>query len=209
MIGTIVMICGFLYALLLSRIRIHGLHAPLPLGLLLGCQLAGFEPAAIVGGIILGAFAEAKPYWQGVSAALLYWGITRIVLLIRKKCSPTIRFAIFSLCMLATLPVSLVCEKEELLYGLISLSVSVLSALFFRRIFLTMKTARRGRLLTDPEQIAAVLGIGALILAVSDASFLEWSLPVSLIVFLTMIAVSIRGAAGAAAGTLWAILLTL
>ncbi len=209
MIGTIVIICGFLYALLLSRIRIHGLHAPLPLGLLLGCQLAGFEPAAIVGGIILGAFAEAKPYWQGVSAALLYWGITRIVLLIRKKCSPTIRFAIFSLCMLATLPVSLVCGKEELLYGLISLSVSVLSALFFRRIFLTMKTARRGRLLTDPEQIAAVLGIGALILAVSDASFLEWSLPVSLIVFLTMIAVSIRGAAGAAAGTLWAILLTL
>lgn len=208
-VGTVIVICGFLYALLLSRIRIHGLHAPLSMGLLLGCQLAGFEPAAIVGGIILGAFAEAKPYWQGVSAALLYWGVTRIVLLIRKKCSPAIRFLIFVLCMVVTLPISAIYGKEELLYGMISLSASVLSALCFRRISFTVKTIERARLLTDAEQIAAMLGIGTLILAVSDAVFLEWSLPVSVLVLLTMIAVSTRGMAGAAAGTLWSILFTL
>ena len=208
-VGTIVVICSFLYALLLSRIRIHGLHTPLSMGLLLGCQLAGFEPAAIVGGIILGAFAEAKPYWQGVSAALLYWGISRIVLLIRKRCGTVVRLLIFVLCMLATLPISAIYGKEELLYGMISLSVSVLSAMAFRRIFLTVKTIDRVRLLTDAEQIAAMLGIGTVILAVSDAVFLEWSLSVSLLVLLTMLAVSTRGMAGAAAGTLWAVLLTL
>ena len=209
LIGTVVMIGGFLYALLLSRIRIHGLHAPLSMGLLLGCQLAGFEPAAVVGGIILGAFAESKPYWQGVSAALLYWGITRLVVLFRKKCTPTVRFLIFTLCMIATLPISLIYGMDEALYGMISLSVSVLSAMCFRRICLMVKTIDRARLITDAEQIAAALGMGAFILTVSDAIFLEWSLPVSLLVLLTMIAVSVRGMAGAAAGTLWSILLTL
>ena len=90
------MIGGFLFALLYSRIRIHGLHAPVSLGLLLGSQLAGFEPAAIVGGIILGAFSDTKPYWQGVSVTLLYWGITRLILLVHRKCRPMIRFLIFA-----------------------------------------------------------------------------------------------------------------
>ena len=209
LIGTAVVIGGFLFALLYSRIRIHGLHAPVSLGLLLGSQLAGFEPAAIVGGIILGAFSDAKPYWQGVSAALLYWGTTRIVLLVRKKCQPTIRFIIFALCMLATLPISAICGVRELLYGMISLSVSVLSGLCFRHICLTVKTIRRPRLITDMEQAAIALGIGGLLLAVSDAFFSGWSLSVSLILLLTMIAVFLRGVVGAAAGILWTVMLTL
>ena len=209
LIGTAVVIGGFLLALLLSRIRIHGLHAPLPLGLLLGSQLVGFEPAAIIGGIILGAFSNTKPYWQGVSAALLYWGITRIILLVRKKCRPTVRFIIFALCMIATLPISVIYGTREWLYGLISLSVSVLSAMCFRQICLTVKTINRARLITDTEQAAIVLGIGALLLAVSDAAFLGWSLPVSMILLVTMIAVSVRGVTGAAAGILWSVMLVL
>ncbi len=61
MIGTVVVIGGFLCALLLSRVRIHELHTPLSLGLLLGSQLAGFDPAAIVGVITLGAFSGSQP----------------------------------------------------------------------------------------------------------------------------------------------------
>ena len=209
LIGTAVVVGGFLLALLLSRVRIHGLHAPLALGLLLGSQLAGFEPAAIVGGIILGAFSEPKPYWQGVSAVLLYWGITRIILLIRKKCRPTIRFLIFISCMVATLPISAIYGTEELLYGLVSLSVTMLSSLCFRRISLTVKTVSRTRLITDIEQIAIALGVGALLLSVADAVFLGWSLPVTLILLFTMIAVSARSVAGAAAGILWSVMLTL
>ena len=209
LIGTAVMVGGFLFALLLSRVRIHNLHAPLALGLLLGTQLAGFEPAAIVGGIILGAFAESKPYWQGVSAALLYWGITRIILLTKKKCRPTVRFLIFVSCMAATLPISAIYGTEELLYGLVSLSVTMLSSMCFRRIALTIKTISRSRRITDIEQIAVALGVSALLLSVADAAFLAWSLPVTLILLFTMIAVSVRSVAGAAAGILWSVMLTL
>ena len=207
--GSFVIIGGFLCALLLSRVRVHDLHAPLALGLLLGSQLAGFDPAPIVGGIILGAFSGSRPYWQGVSVALLYWGITRIVLLVHKKCRPTIRFLIFVLCVLATLPISAVYGVSELLYGIISLSISVLSAMCFRRICLTIKTMNRVRTLTDTEQAAIALGIGMLILTASDAAFLGWSLPVSMILLLTTVTVSACGVYGAAAGTLWTVMLTL
>lgn len=185
------------------------MHAPLPLGLLLGSQLAGFEPAAIVGGIVLGAFSESRPCWQSICVALLYWGTTRIILLVRKKCRPSVRFLIFVLCMLASLPVSAIYGTEELLYGLISLSVSVLSAMFFRRVCLMIKTMNRARIVTDAEQGAVILGIGSLVLATADASFLGWSLPVSLILLLTAIAVFLRGVFGAAAGIFWSVMLTL
>lgn len=207
--GTVVVIGGFFCALLLSRVRIHGLHTPLSLGLLLGSQLAGFDPAPIVGGVILGAFSESRPYWQGVAVALLYWGVTRIVLLIRKKCRPAFRVLIYLVCALITLPVSAVYGMKELLYGLISLSVSVLSAICFRRISVTVRTMHSARMTTETEQGAIVLGIGMLLLAVSDAKLIYWSLPVSLILLFTATAVSARGVFGAAAGTLWSVMLVL
>lgn len=209
LLGTVVVIGGFLCAVLLSRVRIHGLHTPLSFGLLLGSQLAGFEPAAIVGGIILGSFSEPQPYWQGVSAALLYWCITRIVLLLRRKCLPSIRFLIYALCMIVTLPISAIYGTEELLYGMVSLAASVLSAFCFRRICLTVKTMNRARLVTEIEQGAIVLGIGTLLFAVADAAFFGWSLPVSLILLLSAVAVTVRGVFGAAAGVLWTVMLTL
>ncbi len=57
-----VLLGGFLGALLLSRVRVHGLHTPLSLGLLLGSGLAGLSPGAIVGGVVLGAIAETPIY---------------------------------------------------------------------------------------------------------------------------------------------------
>ncbi len=206
---TAVWIGGFLCALLLSRVRIHGLHSPLPLGLLLGSQLAGMDAAAIVGGIVLGAFAEAPPYWQGMSIALLYWGITRLLLLIRKKCTRTTRLLIFFLCSLLTLPISAVQGMEELLYGLICAAISLLSGMCFRRVCLTVRTAERAEVLSDMTQGMIALGIGMLLLSVSDVTFLGWSLSVTLIVLLTGIAVSARGVFGAAMSTLWTVLLTL
>lgn len=209
LIGTVVVIGGFVCALLLSRVRIHGLHTPLSLGLLLGSQLAGFDPAAIVGGVILGAFAGEQPYWQGVSTALLYWGITRIVLLARKKCSSFARFGIFLICGSITLPITALSGKGELLYGVISLAGSLLSALVFRRICLSIKTMTRARIVTDVEQIAAVLGIGMLLLTASDAVLERWSFSVMLLLLLAACAVTIRGVFGAAAGILWSVMLTL
>ncbi len=208
MIGTAVVIGGFLCALLLSRVRIHGLHMPLSMGLLLGSQLVGFDPAAIVGGIILGAFSKSQPNWQGVSAALLYWGITRIILLIRKNCTPKQRLFVYLLCSFITLPVSAIIGTEELLYGVIAIAVSLLAAICFRRICLSIRTLLSPRIVTEPEQIAFAIGIGMLLLSCSDAVFLDWSLSIMLMFLLTGIAVYARGFFGAAAGILWAVMLT-
>ena len=207
-IGTAVVIGGFLCALLLSRVRIHGLHMPLSMGLLLGSQIAGFDPAAIVGGIILGAFAKSQPNWQGVSAALLYWGITRIILLVRKNCTPKLRIFAYLLCCFLTLPISALRGTEELLYGIISIAVSLLAAICFRRVCLSIRTLLTPRIVTDPEQIAFAFGIGMLLLSCSDAVFLEWSLSVMLLLVFTGITVYARGFFGAAAGILWSIMLT-
>ena len=208
-VSTAITVGGFLCALLLSRVRIRGLHAPLPLGLLLGSQLAGFDPGAIVGGIILGTFVQSPPYWQGMSAALLYWAATRLVLLFRKRCSPGTRIIFYLLICVLTLPISWIVGTEELLYGVISIAVSVPVSLCFRRICLALRSMRRISLLTDAAQAAIGLGIGMLLLSVSDAAFLGWSLPVTLILLFTAIAVSVRGVFGAAIGILWTVMLTL
>ena len=209
LIGTSVLIGGFLSALILSCVRIHHLHTPLSLGLLLGSQLAGFEPAAIIGGILIGAFAGKQPYWQGVSTALLYWIIRRILLLVRKKCSPMKRFLIFLVCSAVSLPISALYGAEELLYGTISIAASVLSAFCYRRICLTIKTMSRARVMTEIEQGAAALGVGSILLAASGASYQTWSLSVSLTLFLTALYVSVRGVFGAGIGILLSIMLTL
>ena len=209
LIGTFVLIGGFLTALLLSGVRIHGLHTPLSLGLLLGSQLAGMDPSGIVGGVVLGAFAAKQPNWQGMSIAILYWGITRLVLLFRKKCAPNARLLIFLICCLITLPISAVRGVEELLYSLVSISVSLLSAACFRRVCLTVRTMSRARIATDTEQGAFGLALGMLILSVSDVSYYGWSLAVSLILLGTAVCVSVRGVFGAAIGILWSVMLTL
>lgn len=204
-----VLLGGFLGALLLSRVRVHGLHTPLSLGLLLGSGLAGLSPGAIVGGVVLGAIAETPVYWQGIAIALLYWGVARIVLLARKSCSLSARFLIFVLVSLVTLPISAASGVEELLYGVISIAVSVLAGLCFRRILLTVGTFPRSEVLPDAQQGAIALGIGMLLLSVSEAAFGDWSMPVMLLLLLAATAVSARGVFGAAAAILWAVMLTL
>ena len=209
LIGTTVLIGGFLCALLFSAVRIHDLHTPLSLGLLLGSQLAGFDPSGIVGGIIIGAFAKVHPYWQGMGTALLYWGTTRLVLLIRKRCSPNKRFLIFAVCSIAALPLSAIDGRKELLYGVISIAVSVLSAAVFRRICLTIKTMSNARIVTETEQGAIGLGFGMLLLAVSGITYRYWSLAVTLMLIATAVFVFSRGIFGAAVGILLSIMLTL
>lgn len=207
--NTAVLLGGFLCALLLSRVRIHGLHTPLSLGLLLGSGLAGFDPGAIVGGIVLGAFADAPVYWQGAASALLYWVIIRILGLVRRDCSSSFRFLIFIGCSLLTLPISAAAGTEELLYGVISVAVSVPAGLCFRRILLSIKTFPRTDALPEAAQGAFIPGIGMLLLAVSDAAFGDWSMAIMLLLLMAGIAVTVRGVFGAAAATLWAVMLTL
>lgn len=209
LIGTVVTVGGFLAALLLSRVRIDGVHMPLSMGLLLGCRLAGFDPAAIAGGIILGAFAGFDVAWQDAACALLFWAITRLVPAIRENGTPKIRLLIWLLCGIVTLPLSALDGWRSAVYAVLSLAVSCLAALCFRRIYTTVRTMNRARILTDAEQAAITLGVGMLLFAVSDTAFVGWSLPVTLIVFLSAAAMHARGVFGAAAGILLSVMLTL
>lgn len=208
-VGTAVQIGGFLCALILSGVRIHDLHTPLSLALLLGSQLAGFDPSGIVGGIIIGAFAKVQPNWQGMGTALLYWGLTRMVLLFRSRCSPAKRFLIYLVCSIAALPASIIYGTKELLYGVISIAVSVVCASVFRRICLTIKTMSRSRIVTEIEQTAIALGLGMLLLAVSGITYRLWSLAVSLTLIITAVCAFSRGVFGAAIGIILSIMLTL
>ncbi len=206
---TVVLIGGFVGALLLSRIRINGVHMPLSMGLLLGCRLAGADPAAIAGGILLGAFAGFTPAWQDAATALLFWTITQFVPKIAKDGTKRVRIAAYLLCGLLTLPLSAIGGVKDLPYAALSLAVSTICALCWHAVFRTIATMNRARILAEAEQAAIVLGIGMLLLAVSDAALASWSLPVTLIVALGAAAVHARGITGAAAAILWTVMLTL
>lgn len=206
---TVVLIGGFFTALLLSRVRIGGVHLPLSLGLLLGCRLAGADPAAIAGGILLGAFAGFTPSWQDAATALLFWTVTQLVPPIRKSGSKAIRLVCYVLCSVLTLPLSVLDGWEALLPAVLSLGVSVLSGTCFAIVYRTVLTMNRARLFAEAEQAAIVLAVGLLLLAVSDTTFSAWSLPVTVILVLGAAAVHARGVTGAAAGILWTVMLAL
>ena len=207
--GTWVVLGGFLCALLFSRVRLHALHAPFGLGLLLGAQLAAVDPIGAVGGVILGAFLGAKPLFSEATAALLFWAATRIALAFRKPCRPPTRLLLFVLCSVCALPLTLLYGTRELLYGALSIAVSVAAGLSLTRVYRTIRTMHSDRTMTDAEQAAIAVGTGLLLLSVSDLSFLGWSLSVILLLTMTAAAVSVRGVFGAAAGTLWASMLVL
>jgi stage II sporulation protein E len=206
---TAVLIGGFLCALLLSRIRIQGVYMPLSMGLLLGCRLAGGDPAAIAGGILLGAFAGFKPAWQDAATALLFWTITQLIPKIRKEGSKKHCLLIWLLSGILTMPLSAIGGWQTLPYAALSLVTATVSALCWQSVFRTIGTMNRARILADAEQAAIVIGIGLLLLSVSDMAFAAWSLPVTLILLLGAAAVYVRGVSGAAAGILWTVMLTL
>ena len=207
--GTVTVIGCFLCALVLSLVRINGRHMPLPLGLLIGSSLAGFEPVSIVGGILLGACLGSTPDWFSPLVALAFLSAVRVLKLLRKTCSLSKQFLIFLLCGAAALPLYAIFGTEELLYGLISFAGSILSGLCFFRVCNLFRTVGRTRVVSESDQIFLTLVIGMHLIAASDVSFSGWSLAVMLTVAATAIAVQIRGFFGAAAGIFWALSLTL
>ena len=200
---------GFLGALLLTRVRIHGAHMPLALGMLLGCALAGVEPYAVLGGIVLGAMIESPPLWQTICAAILYVVALRAAEWMKKKTPLRVSILLFSASFLATMPLLVRTGAIELLYGAASLAIAAAFGICVRRVLQSARHLSVERVLTDAEQTMFALAIGALLLAVSELRFLGWSASVTLLLLLTQMFVTARGLFGAAAGTLWSSLLIL
>ena len=195
---------GFLCALLLTRVRIHAIHLPLALGLLLASQLAGMELSGIIGGIAIGSFLGQVPMWQELAVSVLFGLIMWLLPRFGKPIRPSIRFLAFSGLGILTLPLQTLYGGREILYGVISLALAMISAFGFRRILKTCKTIRSDRALTDTEQAAIAAAIGCILISVSNIHLYGWSLSVMLLVTLTAMAVTICGIRGTAASVLWA-----
>ena len=200
--GTLSVVLCVLLSSLMCRVRLHDVHAPFALAVLLASQLASIDPIWSLAGILLGTLIGSPPLWSTVACAAVYWIATRICLLFQKKLQPPIRILLFSLCGLCTLPVALVYDPIELLYGAISLAAALGAGLLLRILFTTVKTWKRNRVLTDGEQASCVFALGLLLLSVSDLTIVGFSFAVIVIVFATQIAVNLRSVFGVAAGAL-------
>jgi stage II sporulation protein E len=207
--GTIVVIGSFLGALLLSLVRINGRLMPLPLGLMIGSSLAGFEPFGIAGGIVLSACLGPTPDWYAPLVALTFLTATRIYKLIRRKCGQTTRSVIYLVCGAAALPLNALFGAQEVLYGLAALAISVFSGICFFRVFSLIRNGRRSRTVSETDQVFFALAIGTFLIAFSDVAFSGWSLTVMLWVAAAAVAVHVRGFFGAAAAVGWMLMLTL
>lgn len=205
--GTIVVIGSFLGALLLSLVRINGRMMPLPLGLLIGSSLAGFEPVSIAGGIVLAACLGPSLDWYAPLVALAFLTVTRMFRLLRKTCGQTTRSVIYLICGAAALPLNALFGAEYVLSGLVSFAVSVLSGICFFRVFGIIGNVGKTRFVSEPDQMFAALVIGMFLIAVSDVCFAGWSLAVMLTVAASSVAIHIRGFFGAAVGIGWALML--
>ncbi len=200
---------GFLIALLLSRVQIHGMHMPCALGLLLGCALCGIDSYAVIGGVVLGAIIDSPPQWQTVLAAILFAAALRVAERMKRKCTPRIVLILYAAAFASSLPIVAIYDAIELLYGAITLLLSAAFGICVSRMIRSAKQLRMQQYLTNEEQTVYALVIGAVLLALSELQWLGWSASVSLLLVLTGTAVAVRGVYGAAAGTFWASLLIL
>ena len=203
------MLIGFAAALLLSRVRLNGLHAPLALGLLLAAEWAGVQPAGIAGGVVIGSFLGETPMWPTLAASVLFRLLMSVLSGLGKKPKQTPCFLLFAAVLTAVLPLNLLFGAREILYGVIALACALLSAFGFYRALRIVCSLHTERVLTDAEQTVLAVGIGCILLSVSDISAFGWSPSVMLLILLTAVFVSVRGVFGAAAATLWASMLVL
>ena len=201
-------LAGFACAFLLSRVRLHEVHAPLALALLLACSLTDTEPIGVFGGVAIGALIGKSPMWHTFAAACAFSAVMRILTIRRVRTELALRLLLFLGSAILTLPLNTVYGTKELWYGLLSLVAALVSAPVYGKLIKCVRTVRTGRVLTEQEQAVLALAIGSMLLTVSEFTLFGWSLSVMLLLFCTAAAIDARGVYGAAASVVWASMLT-
>ena len=194
---------GFFCAFLLSRIRLHSLHAPLALALLLACQLTDTESLGVLGGILVGAVVNREPMWHTIAVGSAYWAILRILPLVRVQIKRSHQFILFAALGVVSLPVNAVYGFGELLYGTASIAIALLASPLFVRLLKSIRSMHAERVFSLSEQAIFAFFLSCLLLALKDVTFFGWSLSIMLLTFGTMVAVTVRGVYGVAAAALW------
>lgn len=193
---------SFLAALLLTRIRVDGVHAPFGLGVLLSLSLANISPILAFCGLIIGSFLGATPLFSVMLSGALFLALSNLYCLIQKKMPAVAKVLLMVLCQLATLPFVMKNELLSVCFSLLSMGLSVLGGIL---LFQTLKVAtslHRRRVLSEIEQCMFVTTLALLLLGVWDVSYFGISLPLVAALFVTMVAVYARGTTGTLCGIL-------
>lgn len=207
--SVINVLIGFVCAFLLTRVRLHGLHAPLAFALLIAVPTRDAYALGALGGIVAGSMIGGNPMWHTAAAACVYRIVLRVLPYIRVTPRRPMQMILFAVCGAVTLPLNALYGAKELLFGAVSLPIALLCSLLFARLIKSVCTLRKGRVFTVHEQVVFALAFGVLLLSVSDITFFGWSLSCMLLVFCTAVSVTARGVYGVAASALWASMLVL
>ncbi len=190
-----------LCALLLTRIRIHTVHVPFALALLLGITLYGSDPVFAAAGTVFGCLI-GTPSWHGAACAILFTLVLRLAEFLTDRLKPAIRILLFLGSFILSLPLCLMYGLSELWYGLFCLAVTGAGAICFRQGIMIVNRLGTAHMLSDRDQDVLLLCWGLVILSLGELQVYEVSLSSVLILWTTMLLTLARGVYGTYAATL-------
>ncbi len=193
---------GLLIAFLLTLARVADVTAPFGLSLLFAFEMCGLPAVFPLLGVLVGAFVGGAPMWGTMLGAALFVLAGNVYRRFVGGVPSTVRIILFALCELVTLPFLFAEPAETLAFGALSMLLSILGGLLMLQTLRLTTALGRRRVLTDLEQTMAAVALGVLMLGLEKASILGVSLPVILMIFLSMFAVFARGIGGIALGVL-------
>ena len=191
----ILSIVTLLLALLLGRVRLHGIHAPFTLALVYAAIACDLEyPWTAAGGVIGCLLGTVS--WSGATGTVLLAAATAILRLFYRRLSARFQKGLFATVLLLLVPLDIPYGTWEWLYGLLSVPIAFGTGFLLTRALQALHGIRTVRLLAEWDQNALLVLWGLCILACSDLKYGDVSLSVILILFTTMVLTRTRGMYG-------------
>ncbi len=194
---------------LVGRVCIMERVSPFALAYLAAVAMSGLSVHYAFGGVVLSLlFFQGAPKLPELAACALYYALHMAFLRVR-RCRGKFNQIIFMfIAQTAMLPVFYGEDMRALMRGLIALGVELFSALVIQNALRTLHSLGKRHVLTDGEQVSISAFFGILLLSVTDIEAFGFSLPVTLLLFFSMVAVYGRGLAGVAMAVALAAVLT-
>ncbi len=197
-------------AALMGRIVLAGNVMPFGVGYLAAVAMAGLNPHYAFAGAALSALLFSGPLRLSALCSLaLFYAIWLVWKRFRAKCEAHEYLFLLFAAQTALLPIFYAESWQLVLQGLVSMGVSVLSALVLGNALVTVQNLENRQVLTDLEQISISAFFGVLLLSMTDAAAYGFSLPVVLLLLFSMVAALARGIAGVAVSVAIAAVLTI
>lgn len=199
----------FLFGALTGRTVMMDRVSPFGIALLAGCSMAGLNIHYALPGVLLGTLVlQGEMNLPGAAGAALYYGLLLLWGRLKKNSGKFEKLILLFLADTVLLPAFYTGTLQNLLTGLISMGISVLSALVMQNALRALRTLPRRKVLTDGEQVSISALFGVLLMGVTDVRVYGFSLPLTLLLLFAMVAVLSRGVPGVAVAVALATVLT-